>query len=142
MLEYIIAFIIILLTLIYFTTRKTEETVDKSPILLKNKKLKAELEAKNAKATIEKSKNPPKEVITIDKSKLVDLKTHTINQFREAKDLINPYITSDGKTILFHDDKKVFLGCLNTPDEKNPKFMSKSVESDTISDASYSEDQK
>ena len=129
MLEYVIALILILGTLLFFMTRAKKEETPKP---------------KSHKQEKEVTKKPEikKEEISVDKTKIADHKSFLINSFKEGKDLMDPFSTQDGKTILFHDDKKIMLGFLNNFEEKNPKFLTKSVEQDVICDASYSEEKK
>lgn len=136
MLEYIIAFIIILITLVYFLLPQKEET---------HKSKRAKSEAKKETKEKEIVKTTPKvevKEISLDKSKIADNKSYLLNTFREGKEMRHPYISKDGKTILIHDEKRLSLCFLNNFEEKNPKFISKNVESDVISDAAYSEDKK
>ncbi len=136
MLEYMIAVILILLTILLFlffrkgeeaqtNTRTKKEEKNKSSTLVKNQ---PQLETKSTS--------------TIPREKFVDPKSCLINSFREGKDVCHPFITRDGKTILYHDEKRIFLCNLNSFSEKNPKFLTKTVEQDVICDASYSQDKK
>ena len=160
MYEYIIALVLILVSLVYFLRRPSSE---ETPLSGESSNKKSKSKSKSGSSTVYKkdqvSSTPSTTTTTnkfsthptskeeekaypIDSSKLVDTKEYLLNSFREAKDLMNPFISRDGKTILFHDDRKIFLGFLNNFEEKNPKFLSKSVDHDVISDASYSEDKK
>jgi hypothetical protein len=140
MIEFIIACIIILLTAVYFisTRGKQEEVVDNK----KHQKAENKKSTVNIEKTTPNSNIPEAKEISIDSSKIADNKSLLLNSFREGKEMINPYISKDGKTILFHDDKRISLCYLNNFEEKNPKFLSKTVEQDVISDAAYSEDKK
>lgn len=130
--EYLIAIIIVSLTVIYFLfLRKKEEP---------KPKCKKENKTKETPAPVKKEEE--KKTIDIDTSKIVDNKALLISSFREGKDMRNPLITHDGKTILFHDDKKISLCFLTNLEEKTQKFISKNVEQDVISDASYSEEKR
>jgi len=93
--------------------------------------------------TPSQNKDKPKNDSTSNSiNNISDNKNYILNSFREGKEMRNPFVSKDGKTILFHDEKRVCLCYLTNLEEKNPKFISKTVEQDTISDASYSEDKK
>jgi hypothetical protein len=133
--EYLIAIVIIICTLIFFVLMSRKKEVEhKYP-----KSSKTIKEEDRVKHTTEKLETPS---VNIDNSKIANLKDHLINSFREGKELKNPKSSTDGKTILFHDDKRVFLCFLKNFSEKNPKILSKSVEQDVISDAALAEDTK
>ncbi len=136
MIEYIIAFAIILITFIYFTfSRSSTSTTDNTA---KNNSKKDTKSKNNAKNNDKNTTNDTSKTQT----KSVDNKSYILNHFREGKVMQNPYVSSNGKTILFHDDKRICLCYLDSILQKNPKFYTKTVEQDVISDASYSEDKK
>jgi len=68
-------------------------------------------------------------------------KDHLVNHFREVKNLSNVYIySSSGKvTFLFSDEKRILLGYLTNLNDKNIKFISKSLDQDVVCDLAFSE---
>ena len=157
MIEFIAAFILILLTVLYFLTRNKKVKGEKEDGGKKSNKNKSKTNTPSSssstntsKTTASSLKTAPsalevekkESLIVIDKTKIVEAKSLIINSFREGKDLRNPFASIDGKTILFHDDKHIYLSFLNNFTDKTPKFLSKTVEQDVITDASFSEDKK
>jgi hypothetical protein len=156
MIELIAAFLLIALTVIYFVTKsnskKGNEKEDKKSNKNKNKshttnKVQEKVQEIPSQSKIKSNSCIPndenkKNTLISDPSKIVDPKSIVLNAFREGKELRNPFTSKDGKIILFHDDKHIYLSFLNNFVEKNPKFLSKTVEQDVITDASYSEDKK
>lgn len=49
---------------------------------------------------------------------------------------------NDGKTILFSSDRKIILGLVSNFADKSVKFITKSLESDSIADLGYCESKK
>lgn len=119
MIEYVITFILIASAIIFF-------------ILKSGSKPNITIEEKEEKK-IEMTPMIKKEEPTNNKESL-------LNSFKEVKELRNPKVYSNGKVLLFSDEKRIVFGYINNLKEKNPKFFSKSVEQDIISDISYSED--
>lgn len=153
MIELIAAFLLIALTVIYFLTRsKRSEKEEKKSNKNKHKsnipnKVQEKVQETPSQSNTKSTSSNPKEMMSTrttlsDASKIVDPKSILLNSFREGKELRNPFTSIDGKIILFHDDKHVYLSFLNNFVEKNPKFLSKTVEQDVITDASFSEDKK
>jgi hypothetical protein len=155
MIEFIAAFILILLTVLYFLTRNKKVKGEKDDKKSNKNKSKTNTPSSSSstntsKTTASNLKTAPsapevekkESLIVIDKTKIVEAKSMIINSFREGKDLRNPFSSIDGKTILFHDDKHIYLSFLNNFTDKTPKFLSKTVEQDVITDASFSEDKR
>ncbi len=153
--ELIAAFVLIALTVIYFLTRsKRSEKEEKKSNKNKHKsnttnKVQEKVQETPSQSNTKSTSTVPKEenkkstrISLSDPSKIVDPKSILLNSFREGKELRNPFTSIDGKIILFHDDKHIYLSFLNNFVEKNPKFLSKTVEQDVITDASFSEDKK
>lgn len=153
--ELIAAFVLIALTVIYFLTRsKRSEKEEKISNKNKHKsnttnKVQEKVQETPSQSNTKSTSTVPKEenkkstrISLSDPSKIVDPKSILLNSFREGKELRNPFTSIDGKIILFHDDKHIYLSFLNNFVEKNPKFLSKTVEQDVITDASFSEDKK
>lgn len=153
--ELIAAFVLIALTVIYFLTRskrsekeekKSNKNKHKSNTTNKVQETPSTPSQSNTKSTPSNPKEGTRTSRTSlslsDPSKIVDPKSILLNSFREGKELRNPFTSIDGKIILFHDDKHIYLSFLNNFVEKNPKFFSKTVEQDVITDASFSEDKK
>ena len=135
MIEYLTAVVLIIVSLLIYRLFKSNG---------QEKDIKKNIPKKNvSESTLHKNKLTPEEkFVEIPKEKYVDAKSLLINSFREGKDLQHPHISKDGKSILFHDEKRIFLCLLNSFHEKNPKIYSKTVEQDVICDASYSEEKK
>jgi hypothetical protein len=137
--EYIIAGVLILFTLLIYkffrkepNTQESNLNTDKS-----NKKINSKPLQNDA------NKSGTSALSHLDyQDKIVDGKSIMINSFKEGKILNQPSITGDGKTILFHDSKRIFLCNITSFSEKNPKFLSKTIEQDVICDASYSSEKK
>jgi hypothetical protein len=142
--EYIIALIFILFTiLIYnFFKKDTNNYVSTSSKQITTNKIDNKSASKLPEVNKINNSNENSNPILNYQDKYVDAKSIMINSFKEGKILNQPYITGDGKTILFHDSKRIFLCNLNSFSEKNPKFLSKTIEQDVICDASYSSDKK
>ncbi len=130
MMEYLVAIVLIVLSLVvfrFFRGGSSPQSADKINTTSKKTPIEKENTVKTA---------------AVPNEKIIDPKSFMINSFREGKDLIHPHITRDGKSILYHDEKRIFLCNLNSMREKNPKFLTKTVEQDVICDASYSQDKK
>ena len=69
-------------------------------------------------------------------------KENLLNSFREVKDMRNLRFLEDGKSFIFCDEKRIIIGQVDNFAEKNIKFISKSIEADTISDLVYSKAKK
>jgi WD40 repeat protein len=153
MLEYIIAGVIVVITLIFFLKRGGKGEVEKTkPQKKGGKDKKSEQQnystpKQNKKSEkIEIDQTPIKNIRTdledSGKEKLFNSKEFIINSFKEVKDLKNAYVIDGGKAILISDEKRILLAYLTSFNEKNPKFISKSVEQDVIADVAYSETKK
>lgn len=150
--EFIIALVIIVLTLLYFLFfkgEKKQETskpkkVEQKPQIKQEKKEQTVVRPKEVivEKVQESVQHVPKIIEEDNSDKNVNLKEHMKYSFREVKDLRNPYISPNGKTILFSDEKRILIGFINNFNEKNIKFTSKSIEQDVITDISYSEEKK
>lgn len=127
MFEIVVAVLLVLITVLYFAF-SSKASKAKEPEVTNNT-------SQNKAETI-------KNVVEEKNEKIVDNKSILINSFREGKDLRHPFCTKDGKYIFFHDDKRIYLGLINNLVEKNPKFLTKTIEQDLIADASFSEDKK
>jgi hypothetical protein len=157
MMELIAALLLIALTVIYFLIRSKskggKEKDEKKSSKNKNKSnfpvsSNGKVQEKSPQSIIKSTASIPAKnennniTLISDQSKIVEPKSILLNSFREGKELRNPFTSKDGKIILFHDDKHIYLSFLNSFVEKTPKFLSKTVEQDVITDASYSEDKR
>jgi hypothetical protein len=148
--EFILAIVIIIATLIYFLYSRSgssESTIkpgkkNKANNTSTDKTLENTGKINQTRQNTSTIVKPEQNEKSLDKSLIVDKKSSQLNSFREGKEMRNPYVSKNGKIILFHDEKKISLCFLNDLEEKNPKFISKTVEQDVISDASFSEDKK
>ena len=131
--EFLIAVILIILVtifIIFINYNNSDKTSAKSPTKPTIKEDITQTDKKDKTDEIKKINNP----------KVVNNKEYLIQSFREGKELKNPKISQDGKAISFHDEKRVILCLLNNFGDKNPKFISKSVEQDVVCDVAFSED--
>jgi WD40 repeat protein len=131
--EFLIAFVLIILVTIFIILinyNNSDKTSAKPPTkpTIKEENINND---KKDKADENKKLNDPR---------VVNNKEFLIQSFREGKELKNPKISQDGKAISFHDEKRVILCLLNNFSDKNPKFISKSVEQDVVCDVAFSED--
>jgi hypothetical protein len=142
--EYIIALIFIVFTiLIYnFFKKDTNNNLSSNSKPINSDTIDTKSGSKLPLVNKINNSNENSNPILNYQDKFVDAKSIMINSFKEGKILNQPYITGDGKTMLFHDSKRIFLCNLNSFTEKNPKFLSKTIEQDVICDASYSSDKK
>lgn len=129
--EVLIAILLIAMTIIFFLTRANN----------KAETAQEEVNQKNKKPTkLQKEKETSiKQPVDLIKS---DNKDCLINTFREVKEMKNLKFLDEGKTIVFSDDKRIIIGHLNNFTDKNFKFISKSLEADTISDLVYCRNKK
>lgn len=128
--EYLIAFVLIILVTLF--------------LILKNQKH-TEIPPKTSTKTTNKQEEKKEEKVnksldTRENVKVVNKKDFLINSFREGKELRNPKISTDGKVIAFHDDKRIILCMLKNFYDKNQRFISKSVEQDVVCDIAFSEE--
>lgn len=134
-LEYIIPIVIIVITIVFFMTKKNEKpTKSKS-------KSKTPIPKENKTPNLTKPVPEP-EQDEESKDRIVNNKDILLNSFREVKELKNPFISKDGKTLLFSDEKRVLVGFISSFIDKNIKFLSKTIESDVVSDLAYSDEKK
>ena len=85
----------------------------------------------NQKLNFQKKKEPEE-----------DISKYLIKTLRDVKDLNRIYVYNNGHIIIFCDNKKIGFCYLKHLNEKNTKILSKSIELDTITDISFSEDRK
>jgi hypothetical protein len=130
--EIIIAILLIATTVIFFIMRKGSKVEDEP---VQNKKI----QHKPIETTQEKPK--PKQEI-LENLQTCDNKESLLNSFREVKDMRNLRFLEDGKCFIFCDEKRIIIGQVVNFTEKNVKFISKSIEADTISDLVYSKSKK
>ena len=126
MIEFIIAGIIIFGTIIFFLFRNKPEKEEKKKV----KESKEEI--KEIEKEIKKPEEKPSE----------DISQYLIKSIRDVKELKRCYIFNNGHIILFCDNKKVGFCYLKHLNEKNTKILSKTIELDTITDISFSEEKK
>jgi len=130
--EIIIAIIFIATTVIFFIMRKGSKVEDEP---VQNKKI----QHKPIETTQEKPKTKQEILENLQTS---DNKESLLNSFREVKDMRNLRFLEDGKCFIFCDEKRIIIGQVVNFTEKNVKFISKSIEADTISDLVYSKSKK
>lgn len=133
--EYIIAFILIIFVTLYLLFRNKNTSDAPQSTSKQTKKEETKKEETKKVDNITKTEDI-KEV----NPKVVNNKDYLIQSLREGKELRNPKVSTDGKVIAFHDDKRIIICLLNNFLEKNPKFISKSVEQDVICDVAFSEE--
>lgn len=128
--EILIAILLIAMTIIFLIMRKGSKTEDE-PI--------------QDKKTQQKQKETPQEKPKQGKVETIlpsDNKESLLSSFREVKDMRNLRFIEDGKSFIFCDEKRIIIGQVTNFAEKNIKFISKSIEADTISDLVYSKAKK
>ncbi len=80
-----------------------------------------------------------------EKKEIPSSKDLIVSHFRESKEILSVDFSSEGNTVIFHDEKKFYL-VLNEDStyylNKNIHIYSKSVEYDVISHCSFSADKK
>jgi len=130
--EILIAIILIAMTVIFLIMKKGSKVEDDQKENIKTKAKRAETPQEKPKIT----KNKQETSITSDN------KDCLINSFREVKDMRNLKFIDDGKSFIFSDEKRIIIGQINNLVEKSVKFISKSIEADTISDLVYSKSKK
>jgi WD40 repeat protein len=128
--EYLIAFVLIILVTLFLILRNQKQTETPSKTFTKTTK----------KQEVKKEETVSKTQDIRENSKVVNSKDYLINSFREGKELRNPKISTDGKVIAFHDDKRIILCMLKNFHDKNQRFISKSVEQDVVCDIAFSEE--
>jgi len=109
----------------------------------------AEDERVQSKKTEQKAKETPQEKPKTKQENSDNLqasssdnKESLLSSFREVKEMRNLRFLEDGKTFIFCDEKRIIIGQVISFAEKNVKFISKSIEADTISDLVYSKAKK
>lgn len=125
MIEFIIAGIVIIISIYFFLSSKPKKEEKKNTEKISESIKKVEQE-------IEMSKKEPEE----------DISKYLIKTLRDVKELNRIYIYNNGHIIIFCDNKKIGFCYLKHLNEKNTKILSKSIELDTITDISFSEDKK
>jgi hypothetical protein len=129
--EILIAIILLAITLIFFILRTNSKEAD-APIAKNNSKKKEKITDETPIAPKEKIETP----IASDNKEIL------LNSFRELKEMKNLRFIDDGKTFLFSDEKRIIIAKVENFVNKNIKFISKSIEIDTISDLVYSKIKK
>ena len=126
MIEFITAGIIILISIYFFLSSKPKKEEKKN--------------TENKSETIKKDE--PKIELPKKKEPEEDISKYLIKTLRDVKDLNRIYVYNNGHIIIFCDNKKIGFCYLKHLNEKNTKILSKSIELDTITDISFSEDRK
>lgn len=129
--EILIAIILIAMTIIFFIMRKGSKVEEEQTETGKKQQKQKEAPQEKPKAKQEKVENLPS-----------DNKESLLNSFREVKEMRNLRFLEDGKSFIFCDEKRIIIGEVADFAEKNVKFISKSIEADTISDLVYSKAKK
>ena len=130
--EILIAIILIAMTIIFLIMRKGSKIEEEQKETgKKQQKQQKEAPQEKPKTKQEKVENVPS-----------DNKESLVNSFREVKEMRNLRFLEDGKSFIFCDEKRIIIGQVADFTEKNVKFISKSIEADTISDLVYSKAKK
>jgi len=130
--EILIAIILIAMTVIFLIMRKNNK-IEEEPIENKNR---------NTKEKQSNLENPKIKKEKLEVPLQSDNKESLLNSFRELKDMRNLRFIDDGKTFIFSDEKRIIIAKVDNFTDKNIKFISKSIEADTISDLVYSKIKK
>jgi hypothetical protein len=130
--EILIAILLIAMTVIFLIMKKGSKLEDEP---IQDKKI----QQKEKEARQEKQKSKEEKIENVQPT---DNKESLLNTFREVKDMRNLRFLEDGKTFIFCDEKRIVIGQVTDFAEKNVKFISKTIEADTISDLVYSKTRK
>ena len=136
----LLAFIIIILSLLYILNKKpnSNEKLNKNKENISQK----EEEKKKQKEKEEKEKQLKK----IKESEIENenfLKSHLIKSIKDLKTIKKVIFAHNGHVIIFCDEKKVCFVYLPTINSNiNPKIISKSIQYDSITDITYSNEKK
>ena len=136
----LIAFIFIILTLLYILNKNPNSNKK----INKNKENTSEKENKKEKEKIEKEKELElKKIKEFEKENENFLKEHLIKSIKDLKTIKKIIFTHNGHVIIFCDDKQICFVYLPTINSKiNPKIISKSIQYDSITDITYSNEKK
>ena len=136
----LLAFIIIIISLLYILNKKPDsnEKINKKKENISQK----EEENKKQKEKEEKEKQLKKiKELEIENEKF--LKSHLIKSIKDLKTIKKIIFAHNGHVIIFCDEKKVCFVYLPTINSNiNPKIISKSIQYDSITDITYSNEKK
>ena len=135
----LLAFIIIILSLLYILNKKPNSNEK----LNKNKENISQKEENNKQ---KEKKEKEEQLKKIKESEIENenfLKSHLIKSIKDLKTIKKVIFAHNGHVIIFCDEKKVCFVYLPTINSNfNPKIISKSIQYDSITDITYSNEKK
>jgi WD40 repeat protein len=135
----LLAFIIIILSLLYILNKKPNSNEK----LNKNKENISQKEENNKQKEKKEKEEKLKKIKESEIENENFLKSHLIKSIKDLKTIKKVIFAHNGHVIIFCDEKKVCFVYLPTINSNiNPKIISKSIQYDSITDITYSNEKK
>ena len=135
----LLAFIIIILSLLYILNKKPNSNGK----LNKNKENISQKEENNKQKEKKEKEEKLKKIKESEIENENFLKSHLIKSIKDLKTIKKVIFAHNGHVIIFCDEKKVCFVYLPTINSNiNPKIISKSIQYDSITDITYSNEKK
>ena len=135
----LLAFIIIILSLLYILNKKPNSNEK----LNKNKENISQKEENNKQKEKKEKEEKLKKIKESEIENENFLKSHLIKSIKDLKTIKKVIFAHNGHVIIFCDEKKVCFVYLPTINSNiNPKIISKSIQYDSITDITYSYEKK